>query len=87
MRTIRIERGGRILIDGELADISNLENKSEFFSSIFTLDVELEEGQVSEGVTGFVVLKSGGDIIGVGRLSADKKMISNYMPKERRVKN
>ncbi len=49
-------------------------------------DVELEEGQVSKGVTGFVVLKSEGDIIGVGRLNADKKMISNYMPKERRVR-
>jgi len=43
MRTLRIERGGRIIIDGELADISNLENKSEFFASIMTLDVELSD--------------------------------------------
>ena len=33
------------------------------------------------------MLKSGEDIIGVGRLSADKSFISNYLPKERRVKN
>lgn len=44
MRTLRIERGGRILIDGELVDISKLENKNEFFSGILMLDVELEEG-------------------------------------------
>ena len=43
MRTLRIESGGKILIDGEHADISKLENKSEFLSSILTLDVELSE--------------------------------------------
>jgi len=43
MRTLRIEKGGRIIIDGELADISNLENRSEFFASIITLDVELSD--------------------------------------------
>jgi len=43
MRTLRIESGGRILIDGEFADVSQLENKSEFLSSILTLDVELSD--------------------------------------------
>lgn len=43
MRTLRIESGGRILIDGDFADISQLDNKSEFLSSILTLDVELSE--------------------------------------------
>ena len=43
MRTLRIESGGKILIDGEHADISQLEDKSEFLSSILTLDVELSE--------------------------------------------
>lgn len=58
MRTLRIERGGRILIDGELADISSLENKSEFFSSILTLDVELEDGMsVSDIIHFFYDLK------------------------------
>lgn len=43
MRTLRIETGGRILVGGEFADISQLENKSEFLSSLLTLDVELSE--------------------------------------------
>ena len=43
MRTLRIETGGRILVDGELANVSQLENKGEFLSSLLTLDVELSE--------------------------------------------
>lgn len=40
MRTLRIEKG-RILIDGDVAELSGLDNKNEFFSSLLTLDVEL----------------------------------------------
>jgi len=43
MRALRLESGGNIFIDGEQADISQLENKGEFLSSILTLDVELSE--------------------------------------------
>jgi hypothetical protein len=43
MRTLRIESGGRVIIDGEFADISQLENKGEFLASILTLDLELSE--------------------------------------------
>jgi hypothetical protein len=43
MRTLKIEKGGRIFIDGEFADISKLENKGEFLSSILILDVELSD--------------------------------------------
>jgi len=43
MRTLRIEKDGRILVGGEFADISQLEDKSEFLSSLLTLDVELSE--------------------------------------------
>ena len=43
MRTLRIEKGGRILVGGEFADISKLGDKSEFLSSILTLDVELAD--------------------------------------------
>jgi len=41
MRTLRIERGGRIFIDNSLVDIVNIENKSDFISSLLLLDVEL----------------------------------------------
>jgi len=44
MRTLKIETGGRILVGGEFADISQLENKGEFLSSLLTLDVELSDG-------------------------------------------
>ena len=41
MRALKIESGGSFLIDGELADLTQLENKGEFLSSILTLDAEL----------------------------------------------
>lgn len=44
MRTLRIERNGRLMLDGEIADLNQLENKEEFLSSILTLDVEFEDG-------------------------------------------
>lgn len=43
MRMLRLESGGRILIDGQLVDASQMENKSEFLASILTLDVELSD--------------------------------------------
>jgi len=43
MRTLRIERGGRIVIDNSPVDINQLENKSEFLASILTLDIELDD--------------------------------------------
>jgi len=43
MRMLKIDSGGRVSIGGELADLSKLEDKSEFLSSILMLDVELGE--------------------------------------------
>lgn len=43
MRTLRIERGGKIIIDDSPVDINQLENKSEFLASMLTLDVELAD--------------------------------------------
>lgn len=53
MRALRLESGGRILIDGELADLSKLENKGEFLSSILTLDVELGENITTADIIHF----------------------------------
>ena len=44
MRMLKIESGGRVSIGGEFADLSKLEDKSEFLSSMLLLDVELGEG-------------------------------------------
>ena len=59
----------------------NKEQEKEWF---FGRDVEL--GQEVRDIHGgsFVILKSKEDFIGVGRLSVDCRIISNYLPKERR---
>jgi dimeric dUTPase (all-alpha-NTP-PPase superfamily) len=44
MRTLRIESGGRLIIGGEPVELSQIDNKTEFLSSLLTLDVELSEG-------------------------------------------
>ena len=54
----------------------------------FGKDIELTEEQREKykDVQGFVAIKSDGDIIGNGKISSDKKMISNFLPKERRIR-
>lgn len=51
-------------------------------------DVELtaEQSEKNKEINGFVVIKSEDDFIGTGKISIDKKKISNFLPKERRVK-
>ncbi len=46
MRTLRIESGGKMLIGGESVDLSKIEDKPEFLSSLLTLDVELADDLV-----------------------------------------
>lgn len=43
MRTLKIEKSGKILIDGELVDMGQMSSKSEFITSILMFDVELSE--------------------------------------------
>lgn len=43
MRTLRIEKGGRLLIEGELVDMFEIKDRSSFISSLLTLDVELSD--------------------------------------------
>lgn len=49
-------------------------------------DIEVKDGQ-GDSLSGFVALRFGEDFIGSGRITADKKFISNFMPKERRIKD
>jgi hypothetical protein len=43
MRTLKIDSGNRVFIEGELADLSLLEDKGEFLTSMLALDTELGE--------------------------------------------
>ncbi len=72
-------------ISGNIIDLDDAQEEAWFLGK----DVEVEGGEIGGEIVGgsFVVLKSGEDIVGVGRLSSDKTMISNYMPKERRVRS
>jgi len=44
MRTLKIENGGRLIIGSDSVDLSQIDNKTEFLSSLLMLDVELAEG-------------------------------------------
>lgn len=48
MRTLRIESGSKIFIDGALADLNQVDNKEEFIASMLTLDVELDDTTVGD---------------------------------------
>lgn len=71
--------------------------KDQIKSNIFELDGEHEklwfkgkDLEISNArCEGFVAVKSkgSGDYIGTGRISHDKKMLFNFLPKERRVKD
>jgi NOL1/NOP2/fmu family ribosome biogenesis protein len=57
-------------------------------------NIELKEEQIEEcirnNIKDFVCIISSDedkDILGTGKLSQDKKLISNFLPKERRVRN
>ena len=43
MRTLKLENSSKIILDGSQVDMNQFENKSEFISSLLTLDVELSE--------------------------------------------
>jgi len=59
----------------------NKEQEQDWFSG---KNLELKNEQ---DLQGFVAIKSENDFIGTGRIHADKKTISNFLPKERRRKN
>lgn len=43
MRTLKIGKEGDVFVNGESADMSKLDKKSEFISSLLTLDLELDD--------------------------------------------
>jgi len=45
-----------------------------------------ENIEMTTNLKGYVVIKNKDNLIGIGKPSADGKIISNYIPKERRIK-
>jgi NOL1/NOP2/fmu family ribosome biogenesis protein len=46
-----------------------------------------EQSERFKGIGGFVAVKSGEDFIGTGRKAKNQNVVSNFLPKERRVKS
>lgn len=75
-------------------DVLNLpEIKSQITNNILVIgDKQAEEFlkgnniEMTTDLKGYVIIKNKDDFLGVGKVSADGKVISNYIPKERRVK-
>jgi len=53
------------------------------------VDLNDEQEKIYADLEDFVVVKSkeSKDLLGIGRLSVDKKFLFNFVPKERRIKN
>lgn len=49
-----------------------------------TIELNDEQSKRYSDISGFVAVQAGNDIIGTGKISADKRIISNFLPKERR---
>jgi NOL1/NOP2/fmu family ribosome biogenesis protein len=64
--------------------INEQQEKEWFFGNSIELNEE-QQKQYKE-LNGFVAVESQGDFIGTGKISQDKKIIANFLPKERRVK-
>lgn len=43
MRTLKLEKSGKLIINQSVVDFSSIENRSEFLSSILLLDIELDD--------------------------------------------
>ena len=63
-------------------------NKSQENDWFHGKEIELTKEQIEKykNMKDFVILKSDSDFIGTGKIYADKTTISNFMPKERRIK-
>jgi len=72
-------------ITKNIVNISKEQEKEWFFGKNIELTPEQQEKYAS--IKGFVAVESEGDFLGTGKLSDDKKVMINFLPKERRVKN
>lgn len=72
-------------ITKNVIEISELQEKEWFLGH----DIHLSEEQKQEykEFVGFVAVKAGIDFIGTGKIYSDKSAVSNFLPKERRVRS
>jgi NOL1/NOP2/fmu family ribosome biogenesis protein len=72
-------------LNGNVIDISTEQEKDWFLGK--PLELTEEQNNKYEDMQGFVVIRSGEDILGTGRKSRGVKIINNFLPKERRVRS
>lgn len=72
-------------IDKNRIEVNESQEKEWFLGKNVELTAEQQEKY--KDVRGFVAVVGGEDIIGTGKKSGDGKMISNFLPRERRVKS
>ncbi len=69
-------------IDKNIVDLLPEQEKEWFFGS--NINLSEEQQKKYQDLKGFVAMRSGQDFLGIGKISNDKKLISNFLPKERR---
>ena len=68
-----------------IVELQGEQEKQWFYGKDILLNEEQQEKyKVFEN---YVAVLCEGDFVGTGKLSQDKKLLSNFLPKERRVKN
>ena len=67
-------------INKNIMEVNNKQEEEWFLGR----DIELTDEQRDLKLSGFVAVKSGEDFIGTGKIHGDGKIISNFLPKERR---
>lgn len=71
-------------ITKNIVEINEVQEKDWFLGK--GIELTAEQSEKYKNLVGFVVIKSEDDLLGTGKISQDKKRISNFLPKERRVK-
>lgn len=72
-------------ISGNIIEVNEAQEKNWFLGR--PLELNEEQREKYKEIEGFVVIKSGEDIIGTGRKAKHSHIIHNFLPKERRVKS
>jgi NOL1/NOP2/fmu family ribosome biogenesis protein len=71
-------------IKKNIIDIGEDQEKLWFLGK--NIELNSEQQKKYADLKGFVAVRCGGDFIGTGKISQDKKFVSNFLPKERCVK-
>jgi NOL1/NOP2/fmu family ribosome biogenesis protein len=72
-------------IKNNIIELDEEQTEKWFFGK--NIELNNEQKEKYKDIKGFVAVKYKGDFIGNGKISIDKAMLSNFLPKERRRKN